>query len=165
MIILLNIIGWVCIHLSFSIITSRLTSQQIQKLSVVLHPIHSIESVKLYQILKVKKWKKYIPDAGGWFQNGISKEKIGLNTEVGREKFLLETNRAEISHWLQIVPAPLFLWVNEGVIAWSMFLYAFAFNVPLVLIQRYNRLRVTKIKEMKKMPCKKSITGEKSTSV
>jgi glycosyl-4,4'-diaponeurosporenoate acyltransferase len=48
----------------------------------------------MFRFLKIKKWKKYIPDAGGWFRGGLNKNEIGLSSQQGRITFLHELNRA-----------------------------------------------------------------------
>ncbi|MGD6956006.1 hypothetical protein ACQCWA_14325 [Rossellomorea aquimaris] len=61
------------------------------------------------------KIKKYIPDAGGGFRGGLYKNEIGLSSQQGRITFLHELNRAEVSHWLQMIPAPFLYILNSGV--------------------------------------------------
>ncbi|MGG1632785.1 hypothetical protein [Rossellomorea sp. NRS-1567] len=145
MIILLNIFAWVSIHIVFSFLTSRLTPKQLQRLSPLFHSLEMEAGGGMYRFLKIKKWKKYISDAGGWFRGGVNKNEIGLSSQQGRITFLLELNRAELSHWLQIMPAPFFFILNNRVESWVMFLYGILFNLPLILVQRYNRMRIVKI--------------------
>lgn len=145
MIILLNIFAWVSIHFVISFLTSRLTAKQLQRLSPLFQPIEKEAGGGLFRFLMIKKWKKYIPDAGGWFRGGVNKNEIGLTSQQGRIAFLVELNRAELSHWLQMLPAPFFFILNNGVESWVMFLYGILFNLPLILVQRYNRMRIVKI--------------------
>ncbi|MGE6752542.1 hypothetical protein ACQKFO_03790 [Rossellomorea sp. NPDC071047] len=145
MIILLNIFAWVSIHFVISFMTSRLTTKQLQSLSPLFHPLEMEAGGGIFRFLKIKKWKKYIPDAGRWFRGGINKNEIGLTSQQGRITFLLELNRAELSHWLQMIPAPFFFILNNGIESGIMFLYGILFNLPLILVQRYNRIRIIKI--------------------
>ncbi|MDT9024386.1 MULTISPECIES: glycosyl-4,4'-diaponeurosporenoate acyltransferase CrtO family protein [Rossellomorea] len=145
MIILVNIFAWVSIHFVISFLTSRLTNKQLQRLSPLFHPLEMEAGGGIFEFLKIKKWKEYIPDAGRWFRGGVNKNEIGLTSHQGRITFLYELTRAELSHWLQMIPAPFFFILNNGVESWIMFLYGISFNLPLILVQRYNRMRIVKI--------------------
>ncbi|MGM0827837.1 MAG: hypothetical protein ACQEU4_06445 [Bacillota bacterium] len=70
---------------------------------------------------------------------------MGLSSQQGPITFFHELNRAELSHWLQMIPAPFFYILNSEVESWVMFLYGILFNLPLILVQRYNRMRIVKI--------------------
>ncbi|MDG0792194.1 hypothetical protein OMP38_15960 [Cohnella ginsengisoli] len=59
--------------------------------------------------------------------------------------FAAETKRAELTHWLSILPAPLFFLWNPVWVGWIMVLYAAAFNLPIIVVQRYNRGRIDAI--------------------
>ncbi|WP_044336811.1 hypothetical protein [Rossellomorea aquimaris] len=152
MIILLNIFAWVSIHLFVSYITSRMTPHQLQKLSAPFQPLQMEAGGGMYRFVRIQKWKKHIPDAGGWFPGGLNKNDIGLFSHQGRVTFLNELNRAELSHWLQMLPAPFFYILNNGVVSWVMFIYGILFNLPLILVQRYNRMRIVQIMVQHALP-------------
>ncbi|TMU87300.1 hypothetical protein FGG79_04005 [Bacillus sp. BHET2] len=145
MILFLNIIAWVMIHLTVSFQTSRMSEHQLLRFSPLFHPLKVEVKGGVYGILRIKKWKAYIPDAAGWFRSGVIKNEIGLTSDLGRRTFLMEINRAELSHWMQMMPAPLFFIINSGVMSWGMFLYGILFNLPLILVQRFNRVRLLKV--------------------
>ncbi|WP_432418853.1 hypothetical protein [Cytobacillus spongiae] len=84
---------------------------------------------------------------------------MNLSSQQGRVTLLLELNRAELSHWLQMIPSPIFFLLNEGVVSWSMLLYGILFNLPLILVQRYNRLRITRLMLQCQPIVETSITG------
>ncbi|NMH70230.1 hypothetical protein HF072_15730 [Bacillus sp. RO3] len=58
-------LAWVGIHLLVSFITSRLTPNQVWKISPILHPYKLGRESGIHRVLKIKKWKKKLPDAGG----------------------------------------------------------------------------------------------------
>ena len=69
-----------------------------------------------------------------------------MTDEESIKRFILETRRAELTHWLSIVPAPLFFIWNPPWAGWLMVGYAVVVNAPFILIQRYNRPRLEKIR-------------------
>ncbi|WP_173106023.1 glycosyl-4,4'-diaponeurosporenoate acyltransferase [Bacillus sp. KH172YL63] len=140
-----NIVAWITIHLGVSYLTSRIHRQHLASLtSIFLHGRWEVEE-GFYRFVHIKKWKAYIPDAGGLFQSVGRKDEICLFSHRGRNEFLCEINRAELSHWLQMLPAPLFFIFNTGTLSWCMLLYGILFNLPIIFIQRFNRLRILKL--------------------
>jgi hypothetical protein len=60
-------------------------------------------------------------------------------------RFILESKRAELVHWLAILPFWVFgLWGPPIVIP-IMFVYALAVNLPCIIAQRYNRPRLLRL--------------------
>jgi glycosyl-4,4'-diaponeurosporenoate acyltransferase len=56
-------------------------------------------------------------------------------------KFIIETGRAEIVHWIVILFSPVFFIWNYPWAGWVMIIYAIIANLPCILAQRYNRIR------------------------
>ncbi|MEZ7171943.1 glycosyl-4,4'-diaponeurosporenoate acyltransferase [Sporosarcina sp. OR05] len=94
---------------------------------------------------KVKRWKGYIPDGTLFVRDGFNKRQLHGRDSTSLSLFLLESRRAEYVHWLMIVPSFLFFLWNPLWAAWLNVLYAVLFNVPLIIIQRYNRPRLERI--------------------
>jgi glycosyl-4,4'-diaponeurosporenoate acyltransferase len=93
----------------------------------------------------IRRWKPWIPDAGHVLPGGIYKASLMGRDRAGLERLLAETRRAELVHWA-LWPAWLVtaLWLPpEGVVLNLVF--ATFFNLPCLLLQRYNRLRVGKL--------------------
>ena len=103
-------------------------------------------SGQLWQRLaSVKKWKGSIPDGARLLKFGYEKKTLhGINNE-NLQRFATETKRAELTHWLSILPAPLFFLWNPIWAGWVMILYALVFNIPIIIVQRYNRARIETI--------------------
>ena len=144
MTLLLFILAWVGIHILSAYGCSLLKERTLLRLTQALKP-REFEGEDWFRVFAVRRWKSWFPDAGGWFRDGISKKEIGLNRHSGRTRFLVELNRAELCHWLQLIPSPFFILFGGGVIGWWMGAYGIAFNLPLILIQRYNRKRLLRI--------------------
>ena len=95
--------------------------------------------------LLIRRWKPWIPDAGHVLPGGIRKASLMGRDRAGLERLLAETRRAELVHWA-LWPAWLVtaLWLpSRGVVLNLVF--ATCFNLPCLLLQRYNRLRVWKL--------------------
>lgn len=112
-----------------------------------LFKIHQWEiRKKIYQNwFRVKKWKKLIPDGAKLFKGGFTKRKLAQKSETYLHHFMDETKRAELTHWLQILPTPVFFLWNQWWIGIIMIAYALAANIPCILLQRHNRLRLQRI--------------------
>lgn len=98
------------------------------------------------KIFRVSKWKHLVPDGNiASKQKRFRKKHMENFSEENISRFILESARAELSHWLAILPFWLFgLFVPSGIL-WYMLIYALAINLPCIIIQRYNRPRLQKL--------------------
>ena len=96
--------------------------------------------------LHIHRWKDALPEAGGLFRGGVSKRHLPSADSGGLERFAVETRRAELGHWLAAAGGPLFALWNPAPIAVVMLVYGVGVNLPFVAIQRYNRLRITRVR-------------------
>ena len=99
----------------------------------------------LYQALRIRRWKDRLPEAGAFFAGGISKRHLPGRARGGLERFVVETRRAELGHWLAAAAGPLFVLWNPPGVAAVLVAYGVAVNLPFIAIQRYNRLRVERV--------------------
>jgi len=92
--------------------------------------------------LQIRIWKRWIPDAGNALPGGISKASLARRDQAALQRLMAETRRAELVHWV-LWPFWLFtlLWL-PAVGVWLNLLFATVFNLPCLLLQRYNRLRL-----------------------
>jgi glycosyl-4,4'-diaponeurosporenoate acyltransferase len=99
--------------------------------------------------LRIKQWKDRLPEAGAMFRGGISKRTIPNADNGGLECFVVETRRAELGHGLAAAGGvPFVLW-NPPIAALLLVAYGLAVNLPFIAIQRYNRLRATRIMRLR----------------
>ena len=63
-------------------------------------------------------------------------------SEENLKRFLIETSRGELTHWLGILPFLVFGLFAPPFVIWIMLLYALIVNLPCIIAQRYNRPRV-----------------------
>jgi glycosyl-4,4'-diaponeurosporenoate acyltransferase len=94
---------------------------------------------------RVKQWKDRLPDAGELFRGGISKRGLVTHDRERLERFVAETRRAELAHWLILGAAPWFFLWNPWWLGLAMVGYGIVANVPCVAIQRYNRARLLRM--------------------
>ncbi|AZB42574.1 glycosyl-4,4'-diaponeurosporenoate acyltransferase [Bacillus sp. FJAT-42376] len=138
------------IQLGVSWLMSRAPSQYFNYFQWVFQKWKWEKDGKIYEHLGIKSWKDKLPDAGGWFKNGRSKKRLRGRSAETLEQFILETKRGELAHWLQILPCLLFFLWNSVLGGWIILIYAFAFNLPFIAVQRYNRMRLSRALERKK---------------
>jgi glycosyl-4,4'-diaponeurosporenoate acyltransferase len=95
--------------------------------------------------LAIKRWKGRLPEAGALFPDGFSKRHLRADTTAELERFIVETRRAEVTHWVLLAVGPLFFLWNPWGLGVVMVAYAVVANVPCLLIQRYNRARLGRV--------------------
>ena len=103
------------------------------------------EQGRFYRLIMVKKWKEFLPDGAKLFKAGFQKKRLQEKSEGYYHEFLLETKRAEITHYITMVPL-LFFFIWNPIEAYVLILlYGIILNVPCIIVQRYNRIRFSKI--------------------
>ncbi|EAQ73942.1 MULTISPECIES: hypothetical protein [unclassified Synechococcus] len=101
------------------------------------------EPLRIYERwLGIRVWKPWIPDAGDALPGGIRKASLARRDPLALQRLSLETRRAELVHWALwpawIVTA---LWLPPAGVLINL-IFATLFNLPCLLLQRYNRLRL-----------------------
>jgi glycosyl-4,4'-diaponeurosporenoate acyltransferase len=93
----------------------------------------------------IRLWKRWIPDAGNALPGGVSKSSLVRRDPHALRRLLLETRRAELVHWL-LLPCGLLtaLWLPAAAVVLNVG-FALAFNLPCLLLQRYNRRRLQRL--------------------
>jgi glycosyl-4,4'-diaponeurosporenoate acyltransferase len=99
---------------------------------------------EIYETLfRVSRWKHRLPDGGAvWKKRGFKKRKLESFSDENLNRFLIESARGEMTHWLAILPFWLFWFFTPPVVPWIMLLYAILINLPCIIAQRYNRPRI-----------------------
>lgn len=92
--------------------------------------------------LRIVRWKDAMPEAGNLFRGGYDKRVV---RRADLPRYVIETRRAEYTHWGILLAAPLFVLWNPWGLWLAMVAYAVIANVPCLVIQRYNRARVLRI--------------------
>ena len=76
---------------------------------------------------------------------GFPKKRLAGKGNAYFLAFARETCRAEATHWVIMLFAPLFFLWNPVGVGFFMILYALAENIPLIMAQRYNRYRLRRV--------------------
>ena len=94
-------------------------------------------------VFKIKLWKDKIPQYIR--KNGFSKKNVKSLNLSYLKKFIAETYRAEINHFLCCLVIPLLFFINNLLDSYVFSFLVMLGNLPCVLIQRYNRFRLRRI--------------------
>lgn len=93
----------------------------------------------------IKKWKPLLPEAGDVFKDGFHKRHLRSRDRAYFERFVVETRRAELTHYMVMMAAPLFFLWNPWWLGLVMVAYALVANLPCIAAQRYNRARLQRV--------------------
>lgn len=139
----LCVVGWAAWSIMMGYLGHRLPLKFFEKETWLTRPLRWGEDPRGYErVLRIKAWKHRLPEAGNFFPGGFSKDSIGGGDRAVMTRFLAETRRAEYVH-LAIWPFWLvtLLWAP----GWGVLLnlvVGTALNLPCLLVQRYNRMRL-----------------------
>jgi glycosyl-4,4'-diaponeurosporenoate acyltransferase len=89
--------------------------------------------------LKVKAWKRWLPDGAALLGSDFSKKRLVGSDPVYLRRFAAETRRGETAHWLMMGCFPIFCLWNPPWACVVMALYGVGANLPCIVVQRYNR--------------------------
>jgi glycosyl-4,4'-diaponeurosporenoate acyltransferase len=90
----------------------------------------------------IRRWKRWIPDAGPALPGGIAKAALVGRDPGALQRLLIETRRAELVHAVLWGAGVLtVLWLPPAGVLVNL-LFAVVFNLPCLLLQRFNRHRV-----------------------
>lgn len=98
------------------------------------------------RLFRPRKWKHLLPEGATWFTGGIAKRKLVGRDPATRRALARETWRGELCHWFVIACTPVFFLWNPVWADAIMIAYALAANMPCILVQRYNRARVYRLR-------------------
>jgi glycosyl-4,4'-diaponeurosporenoate acyltransferase len=141
-VITLNILGWPIIQLVLAWVFIRMPATWFNPAGA--HPPHRGE--RFYErILRIKRWKDRLPDAARWFGGGFAKGTLAADDPDYLRRFVRETRRGELCHWVALGFAPVFFLWNPWWADVIMLAYALVANLPCIFVQRYNRARLQRV--------------------
>lgn len=144
--IAINIAVWLVIHVGVSVSIARMRPNSFSPHSWLYRQRIWEKGGRTYKaLLKVKKWKRLLPDGAAVFKGGFRKKRLANGDAAYIETFILETCRAELAHWVIFVFSAIFFIWNEWWIGLIMVAYGFVTNMPCVVAQRYNRIRLKRM--------------------
>ena len=141
-IITLNVLGWPLVQLAMAWVWTRVPHGWLCAPDACLFEADG----RFYQeAFRIKSWKDLLPDAAPWFRTGFAKASLQATDPAYLQRFIRETWRGELCHWSAIAFTPVFLswnpWWGDLVIV----AYALAANLPCILVQRHNRIRLRRL--------------------
>lgn len=107
------------------------------------------------KFFRIDLWKDRLPDGASWFSQGFAKKGLAQQDSNYLDRFVKETCRGELAHWFVIIVAPLFFLFNPWYAGIIMIFYAFLANLPCIMVQRYNRPRLIRIRDKKNKQARK----------
>ncbi len=113
------------------------------------------------RLLKVSRWKHLLPDGGMvWKKRGFRKKRLESLSNGNLNRFLIESARGEMSHWLAIFPFWVFWFFTPPNVPLMMLAYALLINMPCIIVQRYNRPRVIRLLNMRENNGNKKMSAQ-----
>ena len=144
--IAIDFIVWLVIHVGVSMSVARIRPESFNPESWLYRERSWERDGRIYQaFLRVKTWKKLLPDGAAVSKSGFRKRHLGNPDMVYIRRFILETCRAELTHWVIFVFSVVFFIWNDWWIGMIMIAYALIVNIPCVVTQRYNRIRLRRV--------------------
>jgi glycosyl-4,4'-diaponeurosporenoate acyltransferase len=145
--VLLDIAAWFVIHLGVVLFAIRIPVRHFNPSGAFYRPRSWEKNGAVYQnFFRIKRWKKHAPDGAEFIKKGgFPKKRLKNSRTPYLRSFLLETCRAELTHWIIIFFAPFFFLWNHLWVGLIMILYALLENIPLIMVQRYNRIRFLRV--------------------
>ena len=144
--ILIDIVAWFAIHMAVSFFMTRIPLSSFDTGFWLYKQRKWENDGKIYtRIFRVKSWKKRLPDGAALFKDGFEKKHLKGLDNVYLDNFIRDTCRAELTHWIICLFGPVFLVGNLWWVGIVMIVYAISVNLPCIINQRYNRIRLKRV--------------------
>ena len=141
--VLTDAVAWFAVSLVAGYACHRLSDERLDHDTALTRLRGFEQGGRVYERrLRIVRWKDRLPEAGDLFRGGYDKRVV---RRADLPRYVIETRRAEYTHWAIVFAAPLFLLWNPWPVWPAMFAYAAVANLPCLVIQRYNRFRVLRI--------------------
>ena len=154
-----DVVGWGLAHTLTGYAAHRRSPDRLADDRGILRLRSCERDARVYDVVRVRRWKDRLPEAGALFAGGVSKRSLPSHDADGRRRFAIETRRAELGHWWCFACAPVFALWNPPLGVVLMVLYGAAANVPCIAVQRYNRARLERIR------ARESLRGVQGSSI
>jgi len=121
---------------------------------------------KVYDVFRVKSWQSRVPDVSRMVSGIVPRKEIA-SSEIDLEKAALminETCVAELTHDILCLLGIALVFIWPGIGGAALFIvYVFIGNIPFIMIQRYNRPRLIRVKKALELREKRKIKSEVHT--
>lgn len=145
--ILLCFLVWLCLQTGFAFFCLFLPNRYFAPDGLIFRSHCWEKEGQIYEkLFNVKRWKHLLPDGGMvWKKRGFRKKKLESFSKDSLNRFLIESSRGEMTHWLPIFFFWIFWLFTPPMVPWIMLIYALLANMPCIIVQRYNRPRVQRV--------------------
>ncbi|MCF7855489.1 MAG: glycosyl-4,4'-diaponeurosporenoate acyltransferase [Candidatus Pacebacteria bacterium] len=144
--ITVDILAWLVIHLGVAWLGTQLPVTLFNPNATPYRQRGWERRGRLYErLFRIKVWKDMLPDGAALFARGFPKARLNNGDPAYVERFIRETCRGEAVHWGVMMTAPLFFLWNPPYVGIIMIVYAAIANLPCILAQRYNRIRLNRL--------------------
>lgn len=144
-----NVAAWGAIHTGTGFAVHRLPLARLSGDGWLWRARRAERGGRTYERwLRIRRWKDRVPEAGALFAGGVSKRRLPPPAAGGLERFVVETRRAELGHWLALGLGPSAVLWNPPLGTALMVTYGVVANLPFIAIQRYNRLRAQRVLDL-----------------
>lgn len=145
--IVLCFIVWPILQVVAALFCLNLPDRFFSPNTVIFRTYRFEKEGRIYDSLfRVSRWKHLLPDGGMvWKTRGFRKKHLGSFTTENLSRFLIESARGELTHWLAIAPFWVFWLFTPPAVPWIMLGYALLVNMPCIFAQRYNRPRIQRV--------------------
>ncbi|MBS1801871.1 MAG: hypothetical protein JST28_00810 [Acidobacteria bacterium] len=144
LVIALNVFGWPIIQLALGRLFLLIPDEVFAVDSWLTRTRRFEQSGRIYrQFFLIQRWKGLLPDGASWL--GGRSKKLQSRRCADLITFAIETRRAEVAHWYMLLCTPLFYLWNPLWACVVMTVYGIAANLPCILVQRVNRIKIERI--------------------
>ena len=141
--VLVNSVAWPVIHISIGYLSQRIPDRVLDhSLWLFRTRLWERHGAIYEEIFRVRKWKSLIPSGGTVFRGGFSLKRLVSHDQEYLRKWVLESCRAEVTHWICLPTVLLFFLWNPLLGDILNTIYVVVANVPCIIVQRYNRPRL-----------------------
>ncbi|MBI5973078.1 glycosyl-4,4'-diaponeurosporenoate acyltransferase [Staphylococcus sp. H8/1] len=141
---------WCSTQMTISYFFAKLPLTFFEKYERLFKSLSWEENGKLWNTLfQINKWKKYIPEGNKLNPEIYNKKQLTSFKLSNIHRMMLEMRRAELVHWLSILPVIAFIKAPRYIKIINL-CYALLANIPIIVAQRYNRPRLERYYQLKK---------------
>jgi len=144
--VVVNIVAWGVIHMAAAWVGTQLPIALFSPGQWCYRERKWEHGGQIYETLfAIRQWKSLLPDGAALFKKGFRKKRLAAREPAYVERFIRETCRGEAVHWVVLLCSLLFFLWNPWWVGVIMVIYALAANVPCIVTQRYNRIRLARL--------------------
>ena len=141
--VFVNIFAWALFHIGLAAAATAMPLRRFPPDGWICRERRFEKKGRIYEThFSVRRWKGMLPEGADILNAGFRKGRLERRDPDYLQEFCLETCRSEICHWWVWLCGWLFFLWNPAWAGWVMVVYATFANVPCIIAQRYNRVRL-----------------------